>query len=69
VKCTHGRRWGSLDEESLFYLRARGIGHEQAARWLIHAFASDIIDRVTVEPLREALEAALLEQLPREARG
>jgi len=69
VKCTHGATVGQLDEESLFYLRARGIGHEQARAMLIHAFASDIIDRVTVEPLREALEAALLEQLPREARG
>jgi Fe-S cluster assembly protein SufD len=60
---------GQLDEESLFYLRARGIGLEQARAMLIHAFASDIIDRVTIEPLREALESQLLEQLPKDARG
>jgi len=69
VKCTHGATVGQLDEESLFYLRARGIGHEQARAMLIHAFASDIIDRVTIEPLREALESQLLEQLPKDARG
>jgi len=69
VKCTHGATVGQLDEESLFYLRARGIGREQARAILIHAFASDIIDRVTIEPLRAALESALLAQLPKEARG
>jgi Fe-S cluster assembly protein SufD len=69
VKCTHGATVGQLDEESLFYLRARGIGREQARAILVHAFASDIIDRVAIEPLRAALEAALLAQLPKEARG
>jgi Fe-S cluster assembly protein SufD len=69
VKCTHGATVGQLDEESLFYLRARGIGREQARAILVHAFASDIIDRVTIEPLRAALEDALLAQLPKEARG
>jgi len=69
VRCTHGATVGQLDEEALFYLRARGIGQAQARAMLIHAFASDIIDRVTIEPLREALESALLEQLPKEARG
>ena len=69
VKCTHGATVGQLDEESLFYLRARGIGREQARAILVHAFAGDIISRVTIEPLRAALEHALLAQLPQEARG
>jgi Fe-S cluster assembly protein SufD len=67
VKCTHGATIGQLDETALFYLRARGIGVEQARAMLIHAFASDIIDRVTIEPLREALEETLLTELPRAA--
>ena len=67
VKCTHGATVGQLDEASMFYLRARGIGVEQARAMLIHAFASDIIDRVTIEPLREALEEALLAALPKAA--
>jgi Fe-S cluster assembly protein SufD len=65
VKCTHGATVGRLDEEALFYLRARGIGRDEARAILIHAFASDIIDRIAVEPVREALEAVLLTQLPR----
>ena len=69
VKCTHGATVGQLDEDMLFYLRARGIGKAQARAMLIHAFASDIIDRVSIEPLREALEETLLGQLPREARA
>jgi Fe-S cluster assembly protein SufD len=67
VKCTHGATVGQLDEASMFYLRARGIGYQQARAMLIHAFASDIIDRVTIEPLREALEEALLAELPKAA--
>ena len=67
VKCTHGATVGQLDETSMFYLRARGIGYDQARAMLIHAFASDIIDRVTIEPLREALEEALLTELPKAA--
>jgi Fe-S cluster assembly protein SufD len=60
VKCTHGATVGQIDAEALFYLRARGIGEAEARALLVHAFASDIIDRVTIEPLREQLEAALL---------
>ncbi|MCL4847326.1 MAG: Fe-S cluster assembly protein SufD [Acidobacteria bacterium] len=67
VKCTHGATVGQLDDEALFYLRARGIGRDEARAILVHAFASDIIDRVKVEPLRAALEDTLLGQLPGEA--
>ena len=69
VKCTHGATVGQLDEEALFYLRARGIGHDEARAILIHAFASDIIDRVTIEPLRAALEETLLTLLPKQAQA
>ena len=56
VKCTHGATVGQLDEESIFYLRARGIGLQTARRMLIHAFAGEIIDRIRCEPVREELE-------------
>jgi Fe-S cluster assembly protein SufD len=67
VKCTHGATVGQLDEQQLFYLRARGIGQEQARALLTFAFANDIISRVNVAGLRERLERALLEasHLPR----
>lgn len=67
VKCTHGATVGQLDDTALFYLRARGIGYAQARSMLVHAFARDIIDRVTIEPLRETLEETLLTELPKAA--
>ena len=65
VKCTHGATVGQIDAEALFYLRARGIGRDEARAMLVHAFASDVIDRISIEPLRQALEEALLAYLPR----
>jgi Fe-S cluster assembly protein SufD len=64
VKCTHGATVGQLDEDALFYLRARGIGREHARRMLIHAFATDVLDRLGHAPLRTQLDRALLERLP-----
>lgn len=63
VKCTHGATIGQIDAESIFYLRSRGIGLEEARKLLIVAFANDIIDRVKYQPLRERLNAELLARL------
>jgi Fe-S cluster assembly protein SufD len=60
VKCTHGATVGQLDADSLFYLRARGIGLAEARSLLIYAFANDIVGRVKVEPVRRQLEELLL---------
>lgn len=64
VKCTHGATIGQLDREALFYLRSRGLSAEQARTVLIHAFASDLLNRIAVAPIRTALDAILLRQLP-----
>src|SRR5581483_5645055 len=53
VKCSHGATTGRLDEESLFYLRSRGIGMEQARMMLLFAFAGDIINNIKIPTLRE----------------
>jgi Fe-S cluster assembly protein SufD len=63
VKCTHGATVGQLSEESIFYLRARGIGAETARRMLIHAFAAEIIERVRCAPAREELDKLVWERL------
>ncbi len=63
VKCTHGATVGQLDEEAIFYLRSRGIGIETARQMLVYAFASSILDKITLEPVREQLERMLLGQL------
>ena len=63
VKCTHGSTIGRLDEESIFYLRSRGIGEEMARDLLTYAFASEIINRIRGEPLRATLENLVVTRL------
>lgn len=59
VKCSHGATIGRLDEDALFYLRARGIGADEARQLLIYAFANEVIGRVAIEPLRARLERTI----------
>ena len=66
VKCTHGAAIGQLDEDAIFYLRARGLPYADARDMLIHAFAGQILDGVQIEPLRESLEAEMFDQLARD---
>jgi Fe-S cluster assembly protein SufD len=65
VKCTHGATIGQLDPESIFYLRARGIGLEVARKMLLHAFASEIVQRISIEAVREKLDSRLFEMYER----
>lgn len=62
VKCTHGATVGRLDETALFYMRSRGISMSQARRLLTYAFAADVLEKIELEPLKEALEAQVLER-------
>lgn len=59
VRCTHGATIGQLNEDQIFYLRARGIGRETARKMLVHAFASEIVNRVSIPELRGRLDAEL----------
>ena len=62
VKCSHGATTGQLDREALFYLRSRGIREKQARGMLLHAFASDVIENVKLEPLRAMLDKRVTER-------
>jgi Fe-S cluster assembly protein SufD len=64
VRCTHGATVGQLDRDALFYLRSRGLGEAEARSLLTYAFASDILERIRVAPLREELEGLLFERVP-----
>jgi len=57
VKCTHGAAIGQLDEDALFYLRARGISPIDARNMLIHAFAGQVLDGLGSEDIRHAAMA------------
>jgi Fe-S cluster assembly protein SufD len=63
VKCTHGATIGQLNDESIFYLRSRGIGSDTAKRMLIHAFAGEIIERIQCEAAREELDRVVWDRL------
>jgi Fe-S cluster assembly protein SufD len=65
VKCTHGATIGQIDAESIFYLRSRGIGQEQARAMLTMAFANDVLGKIKSEVLRARLEHLLVEKLAR----
>ena len=66
VKCTHGAAIGQLDDEAMFYLRARGLTFLEARDLLLHAFAGEVLQGVADEPLRTAIETALFERLERD---
>lgn len=62
VKCTHGATIGQLDDEALFYLRARGIDKEMANALLRHAFMSDVLENIKDESLRKQLDDLVIER-------
>jgi len=64
VKCNHGSTIGQIDAEQMFYLQSRGIDENEARNLLVHAFASQIVDRMKVEPVRERIRRVLFENLP-----
>ena len=66
VKCTHGAAIGQLDEEALFYLRARGLTVKDARDMLIHAYAGEVLEGISIESLRHQLERELFVQLDRD---
>ena len=66
VKCSHGATVGQLDQDSLFYLKSRGIGEDKARSILIHAFASDVIKSIKIEPVKNYLEEILEKRFNKE---
>lgn len=64
VKCAHGATVGRLDEQALFYLRARGIPRAEAESLLTHAFAKEVVGAVPLATLREQVEELLARKLP-----
>jgi Fe-S cluster assembly protein SufD len=64
VRCTHGATLGRVDRELLFYLMTRGLTRSEAERLIVRGFFQDVLDRVELEPVREALAAALEARIP-----
>jgi len=59
VKCSHGLTTGQLDEDALFYMRARGIDQEEARLLLMVAFTRDVVDLIRIDTLQDRLTSLI----------
>jgi Fe-S cluster assembly protein SufD len=63
VKCSHGCTIGQLDEDTLFYLRSRGIPRKEAKALLTYAFANNILQSVQINVLKKRINSQIAEKL------
>ncbi len=63
VKCSHGCTIGQLDEDALFYMRSRGIKEKEAKAVLTYAFASEVIESISIPELRILAQNLLIKKL------
>jgi Fe-S cluster assembly protein SufD len=64
VRCTHGATLGKVNRDELFYLMARGLSRAEAERLIVRGFFQDVLDRIELQPVREALGEALEARIP-----
>jgi Fe-S cluster assembly protein SufD len=64
VRCTHGATVGRVNREDLFYLMSRGLKRPEAERLIVRGFFQDVLDRIELEPVRDAVTAALEARIP-----
>ena len=66
VRCTHGATISQVDREQLFYAMSRGLTRSDAERLIVRGFFQDVLDRIDLEPVREALAEALEARIPQD---
>ena len=59
VRCAHGSSTGELDKDALFYLRSRGLDTTTARSLMIHGFATELLDSIKHEGIKNYLTKAL----------
>ena len=60
VICSHGATVSQIDPETLFFLKSRGIGDEPAKNLFIHAFATEIINKIPVDAVVKLLKRQII---------
>jgi len=55
VKCSHGATVGQLDPNAMFYLKSRGICERSARQLMMLAFADEVVQKISIEPLRQRI--------------
>ncbi len=63
VRCTHGSTTSKVDEEQIFYACCRGFTRDEAIRLIVTGFFQQIFDRITIDPVREALGLSIARQV------
>ena len=63
VRCGHSASVGPVDEDTMFYIQSRGIPYEEAERLVVFGFFHEVLDRVTLPEVRQALEQAIADEL------
>ena len=63
VKCSHGCTIGQLDDDALFYMRTRGISKEDAKTILTFAFASEAIEKLSIDELSDITKQEMKKKL------
>lgn len=63
VRCTHGATVGQLNEDSIFYLRSRGISEKKAKNILTYAFAEQVVEGIGIDSTRKYVGSIILERL------
>jgi len=59
VKCSHGATIGQLDEQSVFYLKSRGIPEIEARKLLQNAFLGDVLNHIEDKMIKEYAEGLI----------
>jgi Fe-S cluster assembly protein SufD len=62
VKCSHGSTTGQLDDEAIYYLRARGLSKKSATQLLVSAFIAEVIVKVQNEDVKSYIYRRLNER-------
>ena len=65
VRCTHGATISQVDRDQLFYAMSRGLTRGDAERLIVRGFFQDVLDRIELDPVREALAEKLEARIPR----
>jgi Fe-S cluster assembly protein SufD len=69
VRCGHAASVGPVDDDTIFYLQSRGIPRADAERLIVTGFFQEVLDRVTIDEVREGAEMAIASELAGGARG
>ena len=68
VRCTHGATVSPVEEEHIFYLMSRGIDRVTAQKLIVFGFFGDVLDRITLEAVRDELSQAIAAKVEGEQR-